>query len=632
MFQRFGSIQLLRYFNEGEIVTMSENKLDLALARLKKETSYSAYAAAANILDRIDLQQAEQPILKVAILRNFTIEPIIPIIKAEIALMGFHPVVFLGDYDAVARDVLDSNSELYKFDPDFVILAQWLDALAPALTEKFVTLNFDDAKQQTQQVLDTVGEFIVNLRQRISCPILVNNFPLPINSTLGILDAQSQNNQTNMFLDLNRSLLQHLHQNKDVYVVDYMKTMAFIGSMQGVDERYWHIGRAPIGRQALVCFGQEYGKFFRALTGRARKCLVLDCDNVLWGGIVGEDGLSGIKLGGDYPGSCYQAFQQEVLNLHDRGVILALCSKNNESDVLEVLQAHPQMVLRQNNFSTWQINWDDKATNVERIAEELNIGLDSLVFVDDNQFECDLVRNRLPQVEVLHLSSEPATFKSRLSKKAYFDTLIFSEEDKQRTKMYRDQSKRKKLQVAASSLEEYFSKLSMVAKIGLANDSSIPRIAQLAQKTNQFNLTTRRYTEGDIKSFIESHDADVFSLALSDRVSDLGLVGGVIVKYDNRMAKIDTFLLSCRAIGRGAEDALMAHVIAHLRSAGCEQVCADYFITKKNTQVANFYQHCGFDLVNQNALGSSWQLKLSDHIFNGPQWIKIESIKQGIKP
>lgn len=607
---------------------MDGQDLTATLNRLANEPTYSAYTAAANVLGRVAPEASNLPSLRVAILRNFTLDPLIPVIKGEIALAGFCPVIYLGDYDTIAQDVLDPDSALYAFQPDFVIVALWLETLAPTLVTRFLSLSPEQVNGEVERALTAADGIIAALRRYSEAPILINNFPLPSYSTLGILDAQSGNYQIHTVLKLNRELLHRLQQSRDVYLVDYVSLMARVGSKQGIDERYWQIGRAPIGRHALVPFGQEYGKFFRALRGKTRKCLVLDCDNTLWGGIVGEDGLAGIQLGTAYPGSCYQAFQQEILNLHDRGVVLALCSRNNEADVLEVLRTHPDMVLREENFATWQINWDDKVTNLMRIAQDLNIGLDSLVFVDDSQFECDMVRERLPQVAVLHLSSDPSTFRTKLSVGAYFDALTFSAEDRERSRMYRDEMQRKRLHVSASSLDEYLTKLEMVAEIGPADEMTIPRISQLTQKTNQFNLTTRRYSEGDIRAFAESPEADVVYLKLRDRVSEMGLIGVAIVKHNGEQAEIDTFLLSCRAIGRGVEEALLAHVLSSAKSKGCSRVLGRYLITKKNGQVADFYRRQGFRLVAESAEGSEWELSLDREVYSALSCIKVELIQE----
>ena len=606
---------------------MSNEELNNSLRRLNKECTYNAYSVVAGALDRISLDESQLPSFKVAVLRNFTFEPLLPVIKGEIARCGFYPDIYMGPFDAIAQDAFDSQSPLYQFNPDMIIIAQWIDATTPSLTTEFMSLSDDQRREEVKRVVDTTSDIICALRKNCSAPILVNNFQLPLGVTLGILDAQSENYQTNTILKLNSQMLQIVRQSSDVYIVDYMRLMAGIGQEQGADERYWHMGRAPIGRNALVPFGREYGKFISALNGKTRKCLVLDCDNILWGGVIGEDGMQGIKLGTNYPGSCYQSLQKEILNLHDRGVILALCSKNNEHDVLEVLRNHPAMILKEKHFSTWQINWDDKATNIIKIADQLNIGLDSMIFVDDSEFECELVRERLSQVSVLQFSSEPSTFKSRLNSEATFDSLTLSEEDHKRNQMYRDQRKRKVLYEATGSLEDYFEKLDMDAEIGLADETSIQRIAQLTQKTNQFNLTTKRYTEGDINTFAKDSAVDVFYVSLRDRISDMGLIGVGILKYNGKKAEIDTFLLSCRIIGRGIEDAVLSYVLNAAKARGCSQVSGKFIKTKKNGQVVDFYKKNGFRAVSHAPDENEWVISLESQILSGPKWIKINLIK-----
>jgi FkbH-like protein len=386
------------------------------------------------------------------------------------------------------------------------------------------------------------------------------------------------------------------------------------------------MARAPLGKDVLVPLGQEYGKFIRALRGKSKKCLVLDCDNTLWGGVIGEDGLSGIKLGSTYPGSAYHAFQQEILNLYHRGVILALCSKNNEADVLEVFREHPDMLLKEHHFSTWQINWDDKATNLVRIAEDLNIGIDSFVFVDDSVFECEWVGKQLPQVAVLQLDGKISSYRNKLSGIGFFDALTFSEEDRKRSGMYVQAKERKNMLQSASSLEDYLVDLQLQAEIGTPGKKEIPRVSQLTQKTNQFNLTTYRYTEGEIQNFVESVDSEVYFLRLSDRISDLGIVGVVIVKFEEEYAEIDSFLFSCRALGRGVEDALLCFVVKRVIEKGKKRIEGKYLPTQKNSQVADFYIKHGFQLISEKEEGSSWSYSIESEKIVHPYWISVKAI------
>lgn len=602
------------------------NNVDLAqcLAHIEQNPSYNSYCVTANILDNMTAEDSGLTPMRVAVLRNFTFEPLLVIFKSEIALMGFFPCIYVGDYDTIMPDVMKPDSDFYRFKPDFVILAQWLEILAPQLVTRFLSLSDDDVTMETQRVLDTIMDVVGCIRKHCKAPILLNNFPMPDYVTLGILDAQSDGMQINTLRRLNQELLHRTREFSNVYIVDYAYLMARIGYQNGFDERYWHIGKAPISRHALLSFGLEYIRFLRVLSGKVYKCLILDCDNTLWGGIVGEEGLDGIKLGPAYPGLCYMAFQREILNLHDRGVILALCSKNNEEDVLDVLRNHPHMLLREEHLSTWQINWDDKATNIRRIVEELNIGMDSVIFVDESEYEIGLVKSQIPEITVLQLPQEPSRFRTEISKKGYFDSLAFSQEDRHRNKMYRNEAKRRQISSKASSIEDYLAQLQIHVQIGVPDSFHTPRVAQLTQKTNQFNLTTKRYTEGDIIGFLKDSGWDVWYLKLKDNISDMGVVGVAIVKYHGLITEIDSLLLSCRAIGRGVEDALLAHIVTQAQSKGFDTLRGSYIPTRKNRQVSNFYEHRGFTCIATKDKESEWELNLKGLVCNAPDWIVVE--------
>jgi FkbH-like protein len=352
----------------------------------------------------------------------------------------------------------------------------------------------------------------------------------------------------------------------------------------------------------------------------------LDCDNTLWGGVIGEDGIEGIKLGLDYPGSSFLAFQQECLNLYNRGVILALCSKNNEADVVDVLASHKHCLLKKHHFATWQINWDDKAKNLVRIADSLNIGIDSLVFVDDNPFECDWVQKELPQVEVINLSKSPFNYRRELLNTGYFDSLSFSTEDKKRSEMYVSDSHRKLMLENSSSFEDYLNDLDLHAEVGRPCSDDIPRISQLTQKTNQFNLTSYRYTEGDIKNFLTSNSIEVIYLRVKDRISELGLIGVAIVEYGNQQANIHGLMMSCRALGRGAEDVLMGLIFKRSQQRGCKKLIGTYIKTKKNAQVADFYEKNKFSFVEEFEDKSTWELLIEGGLKEYPAWFTIKEI------
>jgi len=594
------------------------------LKRLKEERSYSAYTSFAGLARQIKNTQQDQ--LRIAVLRNVTVEPLIPVIEGEAALLDLPADVYVGDYDAIASDVFDRESAFYRHNPDIVILFQWLEGLAPALNDALMALSGDAITAQIKQVIDTLEAQITAIREHCDAPILINNFPQIYRSTLGILEAQGKTPGAYCLEQLNADLLSLVHNADNVFCLDLASIYARLGSAEAFDERHWAMARTPFGKKALVPVGMEYGRFMRALNGKSRKCLILDCDGTLWGGIVGEDGIDGIKLGPDFPGNSFMMFQKEVLNLYHRGVLLAICSKNNEADVLDILRNHPDMVLKEEHFAAMRINWTDKAENILSIADELNVGVDSLVFIDDTDFECNRVREALPDIEVIHLKDQPSSYRRQLCDAGLFDSLIYSAEDRKRTATFKADKQRKSIQKTASSLEDYLLNLEIKAKIALAEGAQIPRVSQLTQKTNQFNLTTQRYTESDIRALCEDTCSGVLYLWFADKLSEFGIVAVAVVKVEGHKAIIDTFLMSCRALGRELEKALLCSVIAYARDHGCTTLVGLYKKTKKNHQVADFYEKHMFQRVRDSEDETEWCYTIADTEAPGlipPSWIEL---------
>ena len=571
----------------------AEPAIDGAFHRIDAEGTYAAYMAANNALRALPADR-RQPVQRVGVLRNFTVEPVLPVLAVEMAREGMHPELYVGDFDAIAADALNPHGPLAQFDPHVVIVALWLEGLSPGLPAEFTALAASALEAEVERVAGYLRDMLEGIRRFSAAPVLVNNFVLPSRPALGILDAQRANSQAEAVLGLNRRLREMAAAMPNVFVVDYLGLFANIGIAEGFDAHNWVHRRSPIGRRALIPVGREYGKYLRALKGRARKCVVVDCDNTLWGGIVGEDGLDGIKLDGTPRGARHVALQRELVSLYRRGVMVALCSKNNEADVLEVLRGHPGMVLREEHIATHRVNWEDKASNIRSIAKELNIGLDSIVFVDDSAFECGLVREQVPEVTVIQLEPDGTDYVAALSARGLFDSLVSSAEDAQRTAHFKAEAERRQLQGSASSLEEYLAGLGMVAEVGAAHDEVIPRIAQLTQKTNQFNTTTKRYTEADVRAMAAAADTDVLYLRLRDKVADLGIVGVAIVRARDGVAEVDSLLMSCRALGRGVETVLLGAVRDSASRLGCDRIRGIYVPTAKNAQVAGFFPSAGF--------------------------------------
>jgi len=565
------------------------------------------------------------PKLKVSILRNVMMEPIEPYLRYLSYQSGFEAHVVFGEYDNILQEALGANSQILNQETDCVLVFAKLENLSPQLALSFASLDSKDLSEEVSRIEDFIRSVLKGIRTLSGATILWHSFEVPALPALGIRDNQVEGGQVATIGELNSTLRTALRQTPNAYFVDLNLCLVRVGSKSFYDLRYWHIGRAPYTRQALSEIALEDFKFIRALKGKSKKCLVLDCDNVLWGGIVGEDGLAGICLGKTHPGSAYYEFQQEVLNLYNRGIILALCSKNEAESVWEVFERHPDMVLKKEHIATAEINWQDKPANLRKIASDLNIGLDSLVFVDDSAFEAHLVQDVLPDVEVILMPKDRAVeYRDIIAGCSFFDTLTLSEEDKKRGVMYRTEASRKKLQAQATDMKAFYESLAMALEVSFADELAIPRISQLTQKTNQFNLTTRRYSDSDIINFAESEESDVIYIKLRDRFGDSGIVGVCILKYNGDEAVFDTLLLSCRVLGRGVEDAFLVQALELAVKRGCLVAIGEYYPSRKNCQVREFYPKHGFVSIEkeENGEGKVFQFRLEQKIPLAPKFFK----------
>lgn len=400
--------------------------------------------------------------------------------------------------------------------------------------------------------------------------------------------------------------------NANLKVIDYSEFTRNYSVTDLFDWKFYFISQMGINPKLTKDFQAWWNRKMDSIALKRKKCIVLDLDNTLWGGVLGEDGISGIKIGGDYPGKAFAYFQKSLLQLSKAGIILTVCSKNNEADVLEAWEKNPFMVLKKEHFAAYRINWTDKATNIKELAEELNIGLDSFVFVDDNPTERELIKQMLPMVSVPEFPVQPyelpVFFKQLVND--YFKVYSITDEDKKKTEQYKANAARAQAQQSFTDFGTFLESLDIQITLESANEFNIPRIAQMTQKTNQFNLTTKRYTDADVKGFLVK-GWKIWCISVADRFGDNGITGCIMVNGDT----IDTFLLSCRILGKGIEKAFIKKILAMLKVSGVETVKAVYLPTAKNAQVAEFYEHCGFSCVTENADGGKeyeFDLKSAD--------------------
>lgn len=581
------------------------------------------YSEIQGILNKLDNQGL--PDLTIAILRNIMIEPIEPFLRYFANEMGFNGSIHFGEYDNIFQEAIATDNELITNNTDIICVFMKLEPLSWLLSRDYTGATTEQIESEVNRIKEYTGAIIASIRKKTSGTILWHSFEIPSYPAFGIWDNQIPGGQLSKLIDLNKYLMTELRNQDNAYLVDLNLCLARLGIKRFYDQRYWHIARAPFSREALFEIATEDFKFIRSLKGKNKKCLVLDCDNILWGGIIGEEGLEGIKLGKEYPGSPYVEFQQEVLNLFNRGIIIALSSKNNEDDVWQVFKNHPDMVLKEKHIAIAQLNWNDKAANLKQISSYLNISLDSMVFIDDSEFEVNLIREFLPEVRAIHFPSKDAVhFRDMLASCGLFDSLNLSEEDKKRGSMYKAEAGRKKLMSESTDMINYYSSLEMVIEIHFADNFSIPRIAQLTQRTNQFNLTTRRYSESDIKNYAANDNVEVIYLRLKDRFGDSGITGCCILKYGGEMTIIDTFLLSCRILGRGVEDAFLIQILKLAKKRGSKIVVGEYCATRKNSQVELFFAQRGFAEIPTitSLTGKCFQYELQEEIKGEPDYFK----------
>jgi FkbH-like protein len=588
-------------------------------------------AAAAFVISRCEKLRGKVPFAsyRLAILRSFTVEPAIALLRAQAFASGMDVHVQLGDFNAYAQEILDPQSVLYRSAPDVVILAVQARDLAPDLWRDYADLEPAAAAQAVERVVNGFRTWVTRFRAQSQAYLILHSLEKPASPGLGILDSQSTQGQTAAFDRINCALRGLANEFSGVYVLDYDALVSRHGRRIWNDERKWLTARLPVSAGHLGYLAQEWLRFLTPLSGRIAKVLVLDLDNTLWGGVIGEDGMAGIQVGAEYPGAVYRALQRAVLDVARRGVILAVCSKNNLEDAMEVLQNHPGMLLRPSHFAAMRINWNDKAANLREIAGELNVGIDALAFLDDNPAERERVKVELPEVMVIDLPEAASRFADAVRDFPAFERLTLSTEDRQRTELYSAQRERSQAEQSFGSKEDFYLFLEQEAEILPVDPMNLARIAQLTQKTNQFNLTTQRYNEQQISEMSQRPGWDVLAIRIRDRYGDHGLVGVAITRDQGQECHIDTFLLSCRVIGRSVETALLSCVAERAQQRGCDRLLGRFLPTKKNAPARDFFERHGFQPLSQSERELLWGFDLHKGKIACPAWVKLTVANQG---
>ncbi len=575
----------------------------------------SRYAA---LFGKIPADQLNLHEVRLALVATSTIDHFAGIVPFWLATFGLRSKIFLAPHNTLQQTILDTTSGLYAFKPDVTFLfTNHRDVqidVPPGSTA-------DEANQAVQLAADLWRGLWNNLLHHSGGHILHNNADIPHVRAYGNYDAAIAWGRSHLLQRYNLELAKNLSAGVTLFDLDALA--ARFGKDRWFDERYWHHSQHAFSLDASGLVAHQTAAVIAAIKGRAKKCIVLDLDNTLWGGVVGDEGWQNLQLGHGVNGEAYAAFQKYLLELKNRGIVLAVCSKNEDTIAREPFLHHPEMQLRLEDIAVFVANWNNKADNIRYIAQTLNLGLDALVFLDDNPAERELVRRCLPMVAVPELGDDPTRYIRILDHAACFETITFSDEDRRRSDFYRDNARRAELQQQFSDLSGYLQSLDMTADVGDFDELRLPRIAQLINKSNQFHLTTTRYSETQLLMMIQDSAWLGRHYSLADKFGRHGLISAVILRRtaDNAL-DIDTWVMSCRVLSKSMEQFVANDIIACARRLGCRRLIGRYRPTAKNQLVADLYQRLKFTPLSQNDAETLWTLDLGDANLNYETFIR----------
>ena len=582
-----------------------EEALRWALGVVAAGDDFTAWQAAAGIVARLPVADVRRS-ARVAVLGSYTTSQLVPMLRLAARAVGVHLELYEGGYGQYRQEILDPGSGMHAFGPDLVVLAVHHGEVSLPLRSADPDAEVDAEVARWASLWDVVA-------RTSGARVVQHAFALPPEAPMGHLGSRIRGSRASMLREVNTRLAARA--GTAVSIVDCDRLASWVGKQHWFDARYWHLAKQAVSLRFTPLLARHTAAVVAAELGLGRKCLVLDLDNTLWGGVVGEDGLQGIALGGGPLGEAFLAFQDYVLALKDRGVILAVCSKNNDADAREVFERHPEMRIGLEDVALFLATWEPKHEQLRRIAKELDLGLDALVFVDDNPVEREAVRRFLPEVDVVTLPSDPSGYVEALASYPGFESASFTEEDAARTELYRGRALLREAESTATSIEDFYTSLAMRAVVQPFSDVDLPRVAQLMGKTNQFNLTTRRHSLADLEALAADPDVIHLTLRLRDRFVDHGLVGVLVGRVHGEVVEIDSWLMSCRVIGRTVEVAMLAQLAEVAVGRGARHLVGLYLPTAENGMVADLYGRLGFSRVagDEPGAGTTWSYDLSAH-------------------
>jgi len=509
---------------------------------------------------------------------------------------GFNLDIFEADFDQVERQILDVNSELYIFKPEIVIVFESSHKLLARYNK-----SSSDHKDLALERLSKINTLYKTISSKLSAKLIYYNYSEIDDSVFGNYANKIESSFLYQQRKLNYELMNYAMQHPDFYICDLASIQNFSGKSSLFPASIYINSEMVLSMEILPLVAARTLDLINALNGKIKKCLILDLDNTLWGGVIGDDGIENIQLGTLGIGKAFTEFQYWIKKLKERGIIIAVCSKNTESVAKEVFEKHPDMVLKLEEISVFVANWENKVTNIRYIQNVLNIGFDSMVFMDDNPFERSMVRENIPDLTVPELPEDPADYLEYIYTLNLFETISFSQEDKERTKLYQLDAQRSLLSNSFTNEEEFLKNLEMISLVEPFTKFNIPRVAQLSQRSNQFNLRTVRYTEADIESISRSPEHFSFSFSLKDKLGDNGLICVIILKKEDRETLfIDSWFMSCRVLKRSMENFVMNTILEFAKTNKYKILKGEYIPTLKNVLVKDHYEGLGFTKLDNN--------------------------------
>ncbi len=548
---------------------------------------------------------------RLGLIGNGTLDLLVPVLVASAARHGLALQCIQADFGQITQEAFDPAGRINTARPDAVLLA--IDHRGLPL--HFANGDGDVERASIESALGELNRMRQAIRAHSGAPCIVQTIAPPPETLFGSIDRMVPGTQRRVIEGLNRAICDSVGQTEDL-LLDVATLAETVGLGAWHSPALWNMAKLAFDEACLPIYGDHVARLIAASRGRSRKCLILDLDNTVWGGVIGDDGIEGIRVAqGDATGEAHLAVQHLALALRQRGVVLAVSSKNTDEVARQPFRMHPEMLLREEHFAVFQANWNDKATNIKAIAEELSLGLDAMVFLDDNPVERGLVRRVLPQVAVPELPDDPAWYARCLAAAGYFESTAFSDEDSKRAGMYQSNARRVALQRQAGDLDAYLASLDMEIQFAPFDRTGRARISQLINKSNQFNLTTRRYGEAEVAA--AEADPDVFTLQvrLIDSFGDNGMICVVICRPgETGEWVIDTWLMSCRVLGRKVEQMVLREILLRAREAGVHWLQGRFAPTEKNALVRDHYSKLGFTKVADQEGTTTWMLPVATEI------------------